>query len=159
MADICSYIPGHLDFVTNNPIINKDLHANLCMEIYNLIGSQTLQDNQFRLTCRFFQVTNEQLEQISEHYGQVFSKNPHSLWLLLNWTASPPAVLTRDDRAIITAQFTNQELNNRLKVWYQQRLTQNMQPGAPQPGEQGLFDSFLIHCANFINNLINHVII
>ena len=151
MADICSYIPGHLDFVTNNPIINKDLHANLCMEIYNLIGSQTLQDNQFRLTCRFFQVTNEQLEQISEHYGQVFSKNPHSLWLLLNWTASPPAVLTRDDRAIITAQFTNQELNNRLKVWYQQRLTQNMQPGAPQPGEQGLFDSFL----GFVNKMIS----
>ena len=149
MAELADFIPNVLDFASQNPIRTKEQHENLCMEIYNLIAAQTLQDNQFRMICRFFQVTDVQLQQISEQLGYILHRNPYSLWLLLNWAANPPVVLTREDRATITAHFASVEVNNRLRIWYQQRLAQNLRAGEPQPGEQGLYDSFL----GFLNRM------
>ena len=149
-----NFVPLHLDWATNNPVSTKEIHSELSQEFYQMLNSIPLANNQFRITCEFFSLNEQGIDTFSNILNINIEKDPHCLWLMSNWILNPPSMLTRDDRGAITGNFLNVELNNRLKLWHQQRLTQAGQQPVDLPSLFDSFHGFVTKIANLMKFLI-----
>ena len=136
-----SFLPQTLNWVTGNQINTKDNHAELCVCLYKTFEVVNLENDRFRLTTNYLSLPNQAIQTLATLCGPI-DKSIYSLWKLCSWVLNPPALLVREDKTRIIAQFTNAAINQKMINWAHQRLRDNLGPGDPDPDEPTVFESF-----------------